>query len=276
MNEAANEFDPSLGVSAFLLERYHLGEVTPEEKLHVERTLGESALAASLAELDRADREFFSRFPLRASHIRASHKDTKAPRRMKKRSKLVWGLSAAALALILPLFVFRNFIPTGNQNVDRPKGTSGANYSAELSVYLKGNSEGAEIRLPDQAGIRAGNTVQLTYQIQGDASGDRYGVIFSIDGRSSVTLHYPYAAEQSTRLVSGKAVPLEEAYTLDDAPDYEIFFFVIGDTPLETRDILSKAKNLAKQIAGNPQKAERQGSAAFKEHGLKTLTLWKN
>jgi len=273
MNRAANEFESSSTVSAFLLERYHIGEVTPQEKLHVERTLGESALAASLAELDRADREFFSRFPLRASH-----KDTKAQRRMKIGGikPLVWGLSAAALALLLPLFVFRNFIPAGDQIVDRIKGTSTAGYSAELSVYLKGNSAGAEIKLPDQAGIQTGNTVQLAYQIQGDASGERYGVIFSIDGRSSVTLHYPYAPGQSTMLVSGKAVPLEEAYTLDDAPDYEIFFFVIGDKPLETQDILNTAKKLAGKIAGNPQKAERQGSAVFKDHGLKTVTLWKN
>jgi len=273
MNEAANEFESNSGVSAFLLERYHLGEVTPQEKLHVENTLGETALAASLAELDRADRDFLSKFP--ANFITQRRQDAKAPRRMEKRRKLIWGLSAAALALLLPLFVFRNFIPAGNQNIDRPKGASGAGLSAELSVYLKGNSSGEETKLPDQGKIRTGNTVQLAYQIPEEDSGERYGVIFSIDGRSSVTLHYPYTAGQSTMLVSGKAVPLEEAYTLDDAPDYEIFFFVIGDKPLETEAVLNTAKNLAGKIAGNPQKAERQGSAAFKDHGLKTVTLWK-
>jgi len=275
MNEAVNMVESSSAVSAFLLERYHLGEVTPEEKLHVERTLGEPALAASLAELDRADREFFNKFPAVVPSAFGAWHQRGAGRSFSRRiPPLVWGLSAAALALLLPLFVFRSFIPATYD--DRPKGTSGTNYSAELSVYLKGNSSGEEIKLPDQAGIQAGNTVQLAYQIQGDASGERYGVIFSIDGRSSVTLHYPYTAGQSTQLVSGKAVPLEEAYTLDDAPDYEIFFFVIGDKPLETQDILNKAKNLAGQIAGNPQRAQRQGSAAFKDHGLKIITLWKN
>jgi len=293
------------GVSAFLLERYHLGEVTPQEKLHVETTLGESALSASLAELDRADQDFLNKFPanfitqerMYKPRLPASYYEFPCTRRpkggigaeaqrkreenkgralawKKRRKILVWGLSAAALALILPLFVLRNFIPSSYD--DRLKGSSVERLKPELSVYLKGNSAGAETKLRDQAGIRTGNTVQLAYKVQGEDSGERYGVIFSIDGRSSVTLHYPYTAGQSTRLVSGKAVPLEEAYTLDDAPDYEIFFFVVGDKPLKTEDVLNTAKNLAGQIAGNPQKAERQGSAAFKDHGVKTLTLWKN
>jgi hypothetical protein len=261
-------------VSTFLLERYHIGEVTPEEKSLVENALAQdAALAAALANLDRADRDFWQRFP----HV--THNVIRARplgrRRLRRPPPLVWGICAAAVVLIiaLPLFILKNtsYATFG----DRMKGTSAGENSAELSVYLKGNSTGGEIKLSDQAGIQTGNTIQLAYRVQTDDSGERYGVIFSIDGRSSVTLHYPYNPGQSTQLVAGKAVPLDEAYTLDDAPGYEIFFFVVGDKPLPVKNVLDTARRLALQIAGQPQEALRRGTAAFKGYELTVMTLRK-
>ena len=190
------------------------------------------------------------------------------------------GICAAALALAggLPWFALRG--PVSTPEGDRIKG--GAGYQAELSAYLKGpgpgepgSSPGAELKLADQASLRAGNTIQLAYRAPGDSSGDRYGVIFSIDGRSAVTLHYPYGPAKSTQLVSGRPVPLGEAYTLDDAPNYEIFFFVVGDEPLDPRNILNTAEQLAPRIAGNPGGALTQGPSLFKGYEVKILTLRK-
>jgi len=259
-------------IGALLLERYHLGEVTPEEKFLVENVLARDAeLAAALAELDRADRDFWQRFPY------VIHADIRplGRRRLHRPSPLVWGLCAAAAVLIiaLPLFILRN---TSHATFDdRMKGLSAGENSAELSVYLKGGAAGKDIKLPDQAGIQAGNTIQLAYRVQPNASGERYGVIFSIDGRSSVTMHYPYSMGQSTQLVAGKAVPLDEAYTLDDAPDYEIFFFVVADKPLEVSRVFDTAQQLAVQITGKGQEALRRGTAAFNGYELTVLTLRK-
>jgi len=255
-------------VSTLLLERYHISEVTPEEKILVENALAQdSALAAALADLDRSDRDFWQRYSPNIRRLRA--------RPLVRRRPLVWGICAAAVILIiaLPLFILRN---TSHATFDdRMKGTSAGENAAELSVYLKGSAAGNDIKLPDQAGIQTGNTIQLAYRVQPDDSGERYGVIFSIDGRSSVTLHYPYSLGQNTQLVSGKAVPLDEAYTLDDAPDYEIFFLVIADKPLEVKNVLDTARQLALQIAGKPQEALRRGTAAFKGYELTVLTLRK-
>jgi hypothetical protein len=258
-------------ISTFLLERYHLGEVTPEEKFFVEDALARDAeLAAALADLDRADRDFWQRFPHVTHNV--IHSDI---RPLGRRRLLVWGVCAAAVVLIiaLPLFILKNTRYATFD--DRMKGSFAGENSAELSVYLKGGATGGEIKLPDQAGIQTGNTVQLAYRVQPDDSGERYGVIFSIDGRSSVTMHYPYSLGQSTQLVAGKAVPLDEAYTLDDAPDYEIFFLVVGDKPLPVNNVLNTARRLALQIAGNPQEALRRGTDAFKDYELTVLTLRK-
>ncbi|MDR0487253.1 MAG: hypothetical protein LBG91_03295 [Treponema sp.] len=260
-------------ISQFLLERYRLGEIDTDEKLRVEAALAnDSALAAALADLDRADQDFWQRFDQfnRLSRFNRGRlvPETRKARRL--RPSVVWGLCAAALVLViaLPVFILKN--PAQSDFGDRIKGTS-----AELSVYLKGNSSGGDIKLPDQAGISMGNTVQLAYRVQGDSSGEQYGVIFSIDGRASVTMHYPYTLEQSTRLISGKLVPLDEAYTLDDAPDYEMFFFVVAGKPLEVKTILNTARQLAPKIPGNTQKAMQQGTSAFKGCELQVLTLRK-
>jgi hypothetical protein len=254
-------------ISAFLLERYHIGEVNNEEKLCVEKALiQDPALAAALAGLARADQDFRQRFP--------RERFFPAVQNVRHfRSPLVWGLGAAALILViaLPMFVLMN--SAQDTEITRIKGRGN---SVELSVYLKGNSAGENVKLPDQTDIHMGNTVQLAYRIQPDVPGERYGVIFSIDGRSLVTLHYPFSAEQSTQLVSGKAVLLNEAYTLDDAPDYEIFFFVVRDKPLEVKNVLNTARQLALQMAKNPQAVLQQGNAAFKGCELQVLTLRKD
>jgi len=266
-------------ISVLLLERYHIGEVTPEEKLRVERAIeNDKTLADALANLDRGDRDFMRKYPIETFFPdgKIAHNDT---RRMNVRTRrikpIVWGLCAAALVLIaaVPLFILKK--PFQAETGDRMKGVPSEENFIELSVYLKGDSAGDDFKLPDHAGVSAGNVIQLAYHLQTEDAGERYGVIFSIDGRSSVTMHYPYMAGQSTLLVSGRITPLDEAYKLDDAPDYEIFFFVIGKKPVEVTSVLNTARHLAPQIAENPQEALDSASAVFKDYELKTLTLWK-
>jgi hypothetical protein len=274
MEEAA--MDRQDRVSAFLLERYRIGEVTTKERKYVERALAEdSKLLASLVGLVHADSDFRQRFPREHFFPSSRNVRVRLPRRLRV-APLALGICAAALILVtaLPIIAMRFFTRTEIAEYgDRVKGAA----DAELSVYIKrGLGDSAEVvRLPDQADIRPGNTVQLAYRVQPDIPGERYGVIFSIDGRSIVSMHYPYAFGQSTRLLSGRAVPLDFAYTLDDAPDYEIFFFVVGEKPLNPRNVLSKAEQLALRLAGNPQKALQEGLSAFRDYELKTLTLRK-
>lgn len=241
-------------ISHLLLERYNLGEVTPEEKQKVGAALADdSVLALRLEELRRSDRE------IRAAQsvvglIPAIRKKA-SPRRFTL--PVLWGLCAAAL-LVIAVLPFTRSPHMSSVEEDRAKG------STELSVYLKDNKD---TKLADYAILHAGNTIQLAYTVQSGA----YGVIFSIDGRSAVTLHYPYSPQQSTRLFSGKRILLDEAYTLDDAPDFEIFFFVISDMPLDVKEILRSAETLAR----NPKTAVDQSTPLFRDYELKTITLRK-
>jgi hypothetical protein len=155
---------------------------------------------------------------------------------------------------------------------DRIKGNADSQVSTELRAYLKTNPESL---LGDQAAVSAGNTIQLAYTVgnefAGDSTGERYGVIFSIDGRGAVTLHYPYTPEGKTRLTVGKQMPLEEAYTLDDAPNYEMFFFVIAGTPLDAGEIMRTAEKLS----NDPKIDPRRYTVLFTPYEVKSLTLLK-
>jgi hypothetical protein len=243
-----------------MLERYALGEVTGEEREFIEAAmLREPRVAERLADIHRSDREIRSRYP--PEGIPAMPAKT----RRLFQHPLAWGIGAAALFLCIALPFFRAVFATGPLT-DRAKGRD-AN-PAELSVFLKSDTpHAAEAPLPDQALLREGNTIQLAYRVS--AAG--YGVIFSIDGRSAVTMHYPYGPSQNAMLIPGKRIALDEAYTLDDAPEYELFFFVVSDTPLDVSAILQSAE----QLARNPGTALERSGAVFRDYVVKTLTLRK-
>lgn len=273
-------------VSAFLLERYHIGEVTDEEKCQVEEAVSkDESLAKALAELDYKDDDFYQRFPFEiffpTSHPLHNKHHVKLRRnKLRMVPRYVWGICAAALVLIavLPLMVIRNPVNEEFEEFgERMKGAVSDNSSIELSIYLRESFGGDIIRLSDNAGIREGNTIQLAYRVTvtNTNTDEKHGVIFSIDGRSLITMHYPYSQWQSTLLVSGRLVPLAEAFTLDDAPDYEIFFFVVGDAPLDVMYILNNARYIASQIKDNPQDAFEIGTAVFKDYELMVFTLIK-
>jgi hypothetical protein len=243
-------------ISRLLLERYNLGEVTLEERRFVQAALAEDrALEGRLEDLRRSDAEIRAAWPAGALVPAIGKKAGKAGAR-RFSSPVLWGLCAAAALFVVVLPIGR--LARGGLSEDRAKG------GTELSVYLEGEKG---TKLADHAVVREGNTVQLAYMVSGGA----YGVIFSIDGRSAVTLHYPYSPEQGTGLVPGRRILLEEAYTLDDAPDWEIFFFVTADKPLDVREILGRAESLAR----DPGTAASGGAGVFKGYEVKTVILRK-
>jgi hypothetical protein len=269
-------------ISGLLLERYNLGEVTGEEKALVEAALAENPEDAErLAELRRSDAAIRGRDFASGRYFRRSGRGGRRRRSIRPFRPVLWSLGAAALVLFIALpFLGPRFFSSGFFGAPEDRIKGGAE-TTELRVYLK--TDGETAALADQALLREGNTVQLAYTVDGRPGAGRYGVIFSIDGRSAVTLHYPPVLGADTRLVTGKWTLLEEAYTLDDAPDYEVFFFVVGGEPLDVPVVLSSARQLAGQFAGqlagqfarNPEAALEQGRLVFKNYELKTVNLHK-
>jgi hypothetical protein len=151
---------------------------------------------------------------------------------------------AATLLLFLSTFILLPSMETRIKGTTQPSST-------QLSIFLK-TADGAK-ELPDGSVGRASDVLQIAYNA-GDA---KYGVIFSIDGRGTLTFHLPQRYRGQT-LVSpeleqqGQSV-LPYAYELDNAPAFERFFFVYSRTPFD----VSAVSRAAQVLASHPQTADR-------------------
>jgi hypothetical protein len=110
---------------------------------------------------------------------------------------------------------------------------------ARLVIFRKHKKDVERLR--SGLRIRAGDLIQLGYV----AADQPFGVIFSVDGRKKVTLHYPPHVAGPTVLAPGGLRYLPYAFELDDAPDFERVIFVTGGQPLDVRAVLAAARRLA-------------------------------
>ncbi len=253
-------------ISNLMLERYKLGELSHEEKSFVDKHIeSDSELQNRLSSLKRSDMEFLNKHPIDS----ILNRDRK---RTQKRNtfSIISGICAAALFIGLSFPIIWNQLNSVNVSGDRPKGMLLPAQSAEadLSVYLK---TGAKSAVYEGIPLQEGSTIQLAYTVPGV----RYGVIFSVDGRSAVTLHYPYSLNGNTQLVANKQTALEEAYMLDDAPNYELFFFVVSKTPLDTLSIIEDAEAIAENARQQPQNIINESKDVFRNYEIKSVYLRK-
>lgn len=172
-------------------------------------------------------------------------------------------LSAAAVFLLFfAIFPFNNdnSIITENNDTEviRLKGTK-----PSLHIY-RGNGEDAEL-LGSNALVREKDLLQISY----DSAGTKYGVIFSIDGRGTVTLHFPDNVYSNTRLDFGGKVFLPYSYELDNAPFFERFFFITSEHEIDAAQIMEKAGRVAKgnksEMLNLPDDQIQQSIILFKE-----------
>ena len=87
--------------------------------------------------------------------------------------------------------------------------------------------------------VRQGDRLQIRYVV----SEDVYGAIVSIDGRMQLTQHLPVSSaaksDQAVRLTRGREVALPQSYQLDDAPQFERFFFLTSAEPFLISEALT-------------------------------------
>jgi hypothetical protein len=146
-------------------------------------------------------------------------------------------------------------VPAINQLHVSPPGTAAPGVEERikggpaLAVYRK-TAEGSET-LASGDRVHPGDLIRLGYR----AAGRAYGVILSIDGRGSVTLHLPAGGAQAAALDNHGTVLLDRAYELDDAPGWERFYLVTATAPFSTGGVLDAAKRAAGANPGSPPAA---------------------
>jgi len=228
-------------VSELMLEQYNLRELSPGEERFVREELErDDVLRGRLAAIQASDEQIRSSYP--AQRIvplireRMLREGTGGERRPGRLPTLAWAVPVAAIALVLLLFPL----------VSRPPDDTRLKGIAPHLLVFRKTTAGAEELRPG-AVARRGDVLQLSY-----AAGDaRYGVIFSVDGRGTLTWHVPagYAggARAAPPLDPKGPVVLPSAYELDDAPGFERFFLVYASSPFDVSAVEPVARALSQR-----------------------------
>lgn len=193
--------------------------------------------------LENSNREILKKYPadLMAKSIEKKlHDSENLVKNRFNYKKIYIPLSAAAVFLlfftIFPVLQKQGYNP-GIQDTEtvRLKGNK-----PSLYIY-RGNRNDQEL-LGNNSLVKEKDRLQISY----DGAGAKYGVIFSIDGRGTVTLHFPDNVYSNTRLDIGGKIYLPFSYELDNAPFFERFFFVTSDQEIDAQSIMENAGKIAK------------------------------
>lgn len=246
-------------VPELLLERLVVGDLPPDQARDLQQRLtAEPDGAARLAAVETSNRLILQEHPVDATAA-AIHRRwhlqqvARAQQPGKVRVALRWGVPAlAGVVLLVGLArpALRMFdAPQGAASVALDEATSPLADSTD-GVRVKGlephlvvfrrSATGAE-RLATTTGVRQGDLLQVGYV----AAGRPYGVIVSVDGRGAVTQHLPEVGGGAD-LVRDRQHVLSHAYELDDAPEFERFFFVTSRRPIAVDTVLAAVRELAR------------------------------
>jgi hypothetical protein len=212
-----------------LLERLALGELSPGERAALEQRLAnDPAGRARLAEIERGN----AAGALVRPHARVLAAARRARTRSHVRTVSLWAPALAALALVVGMGLRTESAPPS----ERLKGAR-----PQLLLFQQQPHQAQPRLLGDGAVVFAHDLIQTGYV----SAGRSYGVVVSVDGRGSVTLHSPQQPSQSARLPRGRTL-LPRAFELDDAPDFERFIFVTSNQPIAPEHVLAAARDLAR------------------------------
>ncbi len=278
----------SRDISELALEQYVLDELPPGERRRVEDALREDgSVRERLSALERSNREILAAYPpemmapqlkrrLESERPRArlamdgegrapaapsaaaalGRSPVAVPRDVGRRQApkapplLMFVLPAAAvLAVFLSVYAIRDRVSTLAQAQGQETRLKTGN--THLSVFRK-TKEGAE-RLSAGSVVKRTDVLQISYF----AAEAKYGTIFSVDGRGTVTFHLPEGyggkARTSPLLEGSGEIVLPSAYELDDAPGFERFFFAFSRAPFDVQEVARAAGPLS----ANPGTADK-------------------
>ena len=231
------------------LERYLLGELSSEETMQIETCLLDNPeLDKKIQLLRSSNEEILATYPpdqmTREISLRAhTQKVNEQLQHTMLHSRKPLVFLKPAFGIVLSVMVLVTVIPfllnhyDKNQESVRIKGLL-----PTLTIYRQHTT--APERLHNLSIVKPGDVLQLGYI---DA-GYKYGVIFSCDGNKTITLHYPESDSVVPILKKQGEAFLQNSYILDDAPQFEQFFFVTSNEPISVSDVLKAGEEF---LSGN-------------------------
>lgn len=246
------------------LERYLLGELSSEETKRIETCIRDNPkLDKKIQFLHKSNKEILALYPPHqmAQEISLRAHTQKVNQQLqqnltKKRKKIffsnpVFGIALSVIVLVVITPFFFNHTSNDIESV-RIKGLSPA-----LTIYRQ-HSTSPE-RLQNLSTVKPGDMLQLGYI----SAGYKYGVIFSCDGNNTITLHYPESDSVVPILEKQKEVFLPNSYILDDAPQFEQFFFITSNEPFSVSMVLIAGKEFVSDNFINRNNVQLNLPASF-------------
>ncbi|MEM6290669.1 MAG: ActD-like protein [Myxococcota bacterium] len=244
--------DASDRVPDLLVEQLVLGELSDADAAAVRARLGATA-DARIAEVEASNVALLEKNPPERMAAQI-HQRLRALPDAPAEQPARWGwwvgggLLAAAAAAVLVVVL------PGDEGPTEPPGEQVAVVQPPDVVRSKGDPaivlhkqvEGRGELLAPGATVSPGDAIRVAYR----ASGAAYGVLVSLDGAGAATLHFPETAGEPTALVQTGNQALH-TFDLDDAPDFERFFFVTADAPLDVDAVMQATEALGKNPKAN-------------------------
>lgn len=228
------------------LERYLLSELPERETAEMNQRLDEDEeLRARLEALRRSSREISKRYPAqemgRQIETRLDEgkkaRSGREPREPREKRWVLAGVLATAAVLILLTLPVSLLLDRGGERTSPAERVKGLE---PRIVLFRKTASGSE-RLEDGASAKPGDLIRIAYQ----ALDQSYGVILSVDGRGTITRHFPEQGERAIRLKKDGLTLLPSSYELDDAPSWERFYFVTADAPFDLAPVIRAAHDVA-------------------------------
>jgi hypothetical protein len=231
-------------------ERFVLNELPPERaRILAERLARDPGLRREIEEIEQSNGADLNRYPaarvvplIRERARREITLEQKTggaiPRRRKRLALFIPALAAAAVLAVLVIPGLKNGLFPG-AGPELVKGTGGLDLNqTQLLIYRKRGTD-VEILAGGDRG-RAGDLLQLAY-----VAAEPYGMILSLDGAGTISLHLPDADGPCASLEPKRKILLSQAVELDAAPRFERFFLVTSDALFETGAVRAAIAALA-------------------------------
>lgn len=237
-------------INDFLIEKYIHGGLPLLQKLQMKLYIAtDSSLKEEIAKRKAEESEFKLKYPAKkmASLIKEKCRETvpesRAITHRKRHNNLFKHLKIAVPALAFCIVLV--FVTLPEMQKQLPEGNilkgSGAPSSPSLIVHRK-LASGFEV-LKSGTSAKAGDLLQIAL----NSDSERYGVILSIDGNGTVSVHYPFRSDESTSIAKGRTL-LPRSVELDDAPYFERFILITHKSAIDLPKIISAAKRSTNKI----------------------------
>jgi anti-sigma-K factor RskA len=243
-------------ITDFKLERYLLNELDAAEMEQIKRAAqSDESLRARLETLERSNREILEKYPSDWMGQRIREKlgvRTQAPAKTRRG----WDFRVPRLVLVpvgvlavavLMIFALPSLLPSGDPTgyeITRFKGSD-----QQLRIHRQTAEGSEELKNGDAASEK--DMILIQYQVNEET----FGSILSVDGWGTISTHLPAEDKQAMQIKPAQLHTLEYAYELDDAPRWEILFFVTAPTPFQVDEVIQALKKSIfvkqpKEVAG--------------------------